>query len=100
MNFPDSHAALDAAGFRLIADGGGNAPFLAGHHRLALELGIDRLLARRKKGIGIDVHDSTGKGPKRQRLHTGGLQCLRAYLRTTAVTTATTFSSSFGTIGL
>ena len=99
LDLPDGHAALHAAGFRLITDGGGDAAFLAGHHRLALERRIDGLLAGRKKRIGVDMHDGTGKGVERQRLHTGALVSAW-YLRTTAVTTATTFNSSLGTIGL
>ena len=62
FDFPDGHAALHAAGLRLIADGGGNAAFLAGDHRLALQRRIDGLLAGRKKRIGVNMQDGTGKG--------------------------------------
>ena len=93
FDFPDGHAALHAAGLRLIADGRGNAAFLAGDHRLALERRIDGLLAGRKNASASICTMARAKEWERQRLHTGGLVS-RAYLRTTAVTTATFSSSS------
>ncbi len=56
------HAALDAQAFGRVACARNNAAFAPGDERLSPKLGMNRLLAGRKKSVAVDVNDGARPG--------------------------------------
>ena len=82
LHVPEPHPALHAPGLGLVARRGHDAALLAGDHGPAAQLGVDRLLAGREKGVGVQVEDGPGPGGKGNELVVHGKpRCERCNLR-------------------